>query len=36
MIDYQVKIHVNSDVNPVAQHTRRVPFSLREKVERKL
>ena len=36
MTDYQVKIHVNSEVNPVAQHTRRVPFSLREKVERKL
>ena len=29
--DYQVQIHVNSE-----QHTRRVPFSLREKVERKL
>ena len=36
MIDYQVKIHVNSEVNPVAQHTRQVPFSLRETVERKL
>jgi len=36
MTDYQVKIHVNTEVNPVAQHTRRVPFSLREKVERKL
>ena len=34
MTDYQVKIHVNSEVNPVAPHTRRVPCSLREKVER--
>ena len=36
LTDYQVKIHVNKEVNPVAQHPRRVPFSLREKVERKL
>ena len=32
----QVKIHMNDEVNPVAQHPRRVPFSLREKVESKL
>ena len=36
LTDYQVKVHVNKEVNPVAQHPRRVPFSLREKVERKL
>ena len=36
MTDYQVKIHVNKEVNPVVQHPRRVPFSLREKVESKL
>jgi len=36
MTDYQVEIHMNSKVNPVAQHTRRVAFSLREKVERTL
>ena len=36
LTDYQVKIHVNREVNPVAQHPRRVPFSLREKVESKL
>ena len=36
LTDYQVKIHVNNEVNPVAQHPRRVPFSLREKVESKL
>ena len=36
LTDYQVKIHVNKEVNPVAQHPRRVPFSLREKVESKL
>ena len=32
----KLKFHVNKEVNPVAQHPRRVPFSLREKVERKL
>ena len=36
LTDYQVKIHVNKEVNPVAQHPRRVPFSLREKVESKV
>lgn len=36
LTDYQVKIHVNKEVNPVAQHPRRVPFSLRENVESKL
>ena len=36
MNDYQVKIHVDSDIKPVAQHTRKVPFSLIEKVEKKL
>ena len=33
LTDYQVKIYVNKDVNPVAQHPRRMPLSLREKVE---
>ena len=36
LTDYHVKIHVNKEVNPIAQHPRRVPFSLREKVESKL
>jgi len=36
LTDYQVKIHVNKQVNPVVQHPRRVPFSLREKVKSKL
>ena len=36
LTDYQVKIHVNKEVNPVAQRPRRVPFSLREKVESKV
>ena len=36
LTDYQVKIHVNKEVSPVSQHPRRVPFSLREKVESKL
>ena len=35
LTDYQVKTHLNREVNPVAQHPRRVPFSLREKVESK-
>ena len=30
------KSHLNKEVNPVVQHPRRVPFSLREKVESKL
>ncbi len=36
LTDYQVKIHLKEEVNPVAQHPRRVSFSLREKVESKL
>ena len=36
MNDYQVKIHVDSDIKPVAQHTRKVPFSLRKKGEKTL
>ena len=33
---YQAKIHVDPEVLPVAQNPRRVPFSLREKLELKL
>ena len=33
---YQAKIHVDPEVPPVAQNPRRVPFSLREKMELKL
>ena len=33
---YQAKIHVDPEVLPVAQNPRRVPFSLREKMELKL
>ena len=33
---YQAKIYVDPEVPPVAQNPRRVPFSLREKVELKL
>ena len=36
LIDYQVKVHVNKEVNPAAHHPRRVSFNLREKMERKL
>jgi len=34
--DYQVKLHVNLDVPPVAQLVRRTPFSLRDKVKEKI
>lgn len=34
--DYQLKLHVNKDVKPVAQPVRRLPFGLREKVDKKL
>ena len=34
--DYQVKLHVNPDVPPVAQRVRRTPFSLRHKVKEKI
>ena len=33
--DYQVKLHVNLDVPPVAQPLRRTLFSLQEKVKEK-
>ena len=34
--DYQLKLHVNKDVKPVAQPVRRLPFGLREKVDKEL
>lgn len=34
--DYQLKLHINKDVKPVAQPVRRLPFGLREKVDQKL
>ena len=34
--DYQLKLHVNKDVKPVVQPVRRLPFGLREKVDKKL
>ena len=34
--DYQVKLHVNKDMKPVVQTVRRLPFGLREKVDKKL
>ena len=34
--DYQVKLHVDPDVPPVAQPVRRTPFSLRDKVKEKV
>lgn len=34
--NYQAKIHINPDVRPVAQNPRRIPFSLRSKVEAKV
>ena len=33
--DYQLKLHVNKDMKPVAQPVRRLPFGLREKVDKK-
>lgn len=34
--DFQLKLHIDRSVKPVAQPLRRLPFSLREKVEKKL
>ena len=34
--DYKLKIHVDPNVKPIAQPVRRLPFSLRMKVEEKL
>ena len=34
--DYKLKLHVDSEVTPVAQKPRRVPFALRKKVTAKV
>ena len=34
--DYQLKIHIDPEVTPVAQPQRRVPFHVRKDVEEKL
>ena len=34
--DFQLKLHVNRDIKPIAQNLRRVPYSLREIVDKKL
>ncbi len=34
--DYQAKIHIDPNVTPVAQNARRIPFSMREKVDKKI
>ena len=34
--DYQLKLHINDSIKPVAQSPRRIPFQLREKVDGKL
>ena len=36
MTDYQVHVHINPEVKPVAQPPRRIPFHLRKKVDEKL
>ncbi|KAK3097548.1 hypothetical protein FSP39_010680 [Pinctada imbricata] len=36
LIDHQIKIHIDPGVKPVVQGLRRIPFSLRNKVEEKL
>ena len=33
---YELKLHIEDSVKPVAQHVRRIPLGLREKVEKKL
>ena len=34
--DYELKLHVDESVNPIPQPVRRIPFGLREKVDKKL
>lgn len=34
--NFQLKLHINEEIQPVAQSVRRVPFSLREKVKQEL
>ena len=34
--NFQLKLHVNKDIKPVAQPVRRLPFGLRDKVDEKL
>ncbi|XP_022788129.1 uncharacterized protein LOC111328046 [Stylophora pistillata] len=34
--DYELKLNIDDSVKPVAQRVRRIPFGVREKVERKL
>lgn len=34
--DYQLNLHINENVQPIVQPTRRIPFALRKKVESKL
>ena len=34
--NYQLKLHVDKTIQPIAQPVRRLPFGLREKVEKKL
>ena len=36
LADFQLKLHVNSDIKPVVQPVRRLPFGLRDKVDEKL
>ena len=36
LTNYQVKIHVNKEVQPVVQTSRKVPFALRDRVDMKL
>jgi len=34
--DYELKLHIDESVKPVAQHVRKIPFGLRGKVDKKL
>ena len=33
---YQIKLHINREVTPIAQKPRRIPFPLKDKVQRKI
>ncbi len=33
---YKMKLHIDDNINPIAQPVRRIPFGLREKVDKKL
>ena len=36
LTDVQVHLHINKEIKPVVQPTRRIPFAIRKKVESEL